>query len=655
MQKSFYLRLALNNLKNNRSTYLPYMLSCSTIIALFYMLHATKMASSVSTFRGAGYVNIILSMGCIIAGLVSVCIVFYTNSFLIKRRQKELGLYSVLGMEKRHIAHVLFCELAVMGIACMAVGIGGGMLFNQLVFMCLLDLVHMPADISFPFQPFSTLTTLVLFFGVFVLMMLCNLRQLHLSNPISLLRAQNQGEREPKAKWLIAVLGVLALGGGYTYALSVKTASDALAMFFPAVLLVVIGTYLLFTAGSIALLKLMRKNKKFYYSPNNFIAVSGMLHRMKQNAMGLANICILSTCLLVTLSSTLCLYMGAEDTLVTFYPHNVMLRCQSDAEVPLMARDADKFAQANGVTIKDAIQYRGNSFMVRQTGETFSADAKSGDYYYMSLLPLEDYNAAQGLGLTLSPGSVLLYDSGDKVTGSQLYIGANAYPIEGRLEQPDFLSFSGSMYESLVVVTPDVATKQEIITAAMGSRAHGKNEGANYDFNLEGSDEAKLAFVNQLHSETDYFIEDIFTAREDFYEMYGSLMFLGVFFVLLFLITTILIIYYKQVSEGRQDRERFRIMCQVGMGEKEVKQAIRKQVLLVFFLPLLAAMLHMAFAFPALRLLLQSFQMYNVALFLACTAGTALLFIAVYFIVYQCTSRTYYKLIRQDNRTALAS
>lgn len=670
MNRFFYLRLAAQNLKKNKTIYLPYLLAASLIVSLYYILSSLSPMIAESGMRGRSSMIAILGASQFICAFFSLLILFYINSFIVKRRKKEFGLYSILGMEKRHISLTMFWEVILTGLISLAAGIGGGALLSQLMFLVLLKLVAIPTALTFQI-PLTSVGGTVLFFAfAFGAILIYDIVSICRSDPIGLLRAGNTGEREPKARWFLALIGFAALGGGYWLALSVKRPSDAISVFLLAVLLVMIGTYALFIAGSIVVLKLMRKKKNFYYKPKNFISVSGMIYRMKQNAAGLASICILSTAVLVTMSSTVCLYIGEEEMLAENFPREVKAVCipsemsvkgLSDASL-LMKETAEEYAAAQGFALKNYVSYitvsRWGDFdgsrvvLQNDEGSTGSLAEAETPVNLMAGL-LDDYNTITGSSASLAPGEVLACGS-DMSIGSSIRIegvgGSTEFSVKERI--PESLLGMGR-YATLYLVLPDEAALEEMI-GVIGKNSDGDLLGyfncrTFYDVEgdgdreayFSGMREAYLAKIERLST-----VSTIDNDREDFYQMYGSLFFVGLFFVVLFISATVLIIYYKQITEGYDDHDRFRIMQNVGMSDKEVRTAISRQVLMVFFLPLGTACLHIAVAFPVLCKVLEVFDMYDHTLFFVCVASAVLLFILVYTIVYNLTARTYFKIVR---------
>ncbi|MFA9379551.1 MAG: FtsX-like permease family protein [Acetanaerobacterium sp.] len=657
MNRHFYSRLAMTNIKKHKSIYLPYLLAGALIVALFYSLRSVSVMVAESTAKGSVIMGEILNLSSFICGFLSLVILFYINSFVVKRRKKEFGLYSILGMEKRHIAIVMVWEVLITGAVCILCGILGGALFSQLFFLLLQRIVGLPVELTFRIPMNAVLITVLLFGVGFALVLTYDIISIMRTNPISLLNSAKEGEREPKARWLLALIGLVTLGGGYVLSWMVRTPSDAIGIFFPAVLLVIIGTYCLFIAGSIVMLKMLRKNKNFYYKPQNFISVSGMIYRMKQNATGLSNICILSTCVLVTLSSSVCLYIGEEDTLRREFPQQVRTSCIADEQSSaLMQQAAQKHAQEYGFTIKDAVGYMDLSYLAVRNGDSFSvSDSYSSGTCDVNSLLLEDYNRITGTEKVLEDGQVLVYVKGAPLMGDTIKLEGKSYKVAGQITEPSFIS-SNDIGETIAVVFPTFSDLK-FIRDTVNANSNSKYERVAtyyYSHDVSGDTKNLSDYYGTMRSALNEtvphlaMVDNIKAARDDFYQLYGSILFVGIFFVSLFFVAAVLIIYYKQITEGFDDHDRFRIMQNVGMSDKEVRSTIDKQVLMVFFLPLGMAVLHIAVAFPVLCKLLAAFKMTNTTLFLFCTIGAVVIFAILYFTVYQLTARAYYRILQAE-------
>lgn len=676
MSKGLYIRLAWQNVKKNKNTFLPFLFSGIVMTAMFYMLHSIWKQSNETLFFGATTMKKVLVIGVVVAGVFSVCVLFYTNSFLMKQRTREFGLYSLLGMEKKHIAKVVFWEMALVGVGCIGIGLLLGVLFSRLMFLVLLKLLHINTSFVFHIMPQSILATFLLFAATFVAIMIANNVRVCFLKPIELLRGGHVGEREPKAKWLLALVGLAALGYGYYLALTTKNPLQAFTVFFRAVLCVIAGTYLLFLAGSIAMFKMLRKNKRFYYNKKHFITISGMMYRMKRNAVGLANICILCTGVLVVLSSTVSLYAGTEEILNNTYPRDVKTSYLYEEHMEDMDEDwtsrhhydyalveqkLEERAKQYHVEIHDVEHYYEYGVTGTMSGTCFAADNNWNldveDYLALQIVSQEDYNALTGANISLDSGTVLLYCSADKmISGDEITVGEQTWQVAGRLDKNPLEEVFSNTYGEIFMVVPSLQDILDISSVIQGDFTDGSVVAPVYhiNFNLEGSTEDKSAYCDGLrdfindtgisHLST---VDNIYTARPEIFGIYGGLFFVGIFIGALFLITTVMIIYYKQISEGYDDRERFGIMQKVGMSKAETKSVIRNQILQVFFMPILLAVVHICFAFKIIRHELALLGFTNVTLYVTCTIGTILVFTLVYFIVYWLTARTYYRITSQ--------
>ena len=432
MNKFFYFKLAAMNINKNRKTYIPYILTCIITVAMYYIITSLSLNEGLLSLPGASTIASTLFLGSRIVAIFAVIFLFYTNSFLVKRRKKEFGLYNILGMEKKHLSRVIGLEtlyIAVIGLIC---GLGLGVLLDKAMYLLILKLIDMPVALGFYFSWGATGQTMALFGVIFVLIFLNSLRQIHLAKPIELLRGGNVGEKEPKAKWLITLLGVVCLSIGYYMAVTIKDPIIALVLFFVAAILVMIGTYLLFTAGSILLLKLLRKNKRYYYKTRHFISVSGMIYRMKQNAVGLANICILSTAVLVMISSTSSMMFGLEDIVNTRYPYDISITAHGleEAERADMEERIARVQNRHQTELKDTIRYRYLSITTIQSGSDFLTNVSNPGAMPESIVnlffvPLEDYNKITGQNKTLQDDEAMLYSNRAGYTYPTLHVFAH--------------------------------------------------------------------------------------------------------------------------------------------------------------------------------------------------------------------------------------
>lgn len=664
MNSLFYPKMAFTSMRKNKAMYLPYLIAVCLCVGVFYIMDSVNVMVAESGMKGAARMSDILVSMRSICGFITLVILFYVNSFVMKRRKKEFGLYSILGMEKRHISVMMVWEVLLTGVVSLACGMLGGALLSQLMFLLYMKIIHLPAALTFQIPLQSVFSTVVWFAIGFGIILLYDMISVAKTKPISLLSSEKAGEREPKSHWILAVTGVLALGAGYVLALTVKTPWDAFANFFTAVLCVIIGTYCLFISGSIVFLKALRKNKRFYYRPSNFISVSGMIYRMKQNAVGLSNICILSTAVLVTMSSCVSLFIGEEDILRERFPRDVHITAivEDQNPEPLIEEAAQKHAQQHGGQAENAMGYYDLSFATfqQEDGKTFSMLSASTDSTAPVILQcttMDDYNRTVKEPVTLGENEVAVYIMGETKIGSEISISGHTYRVKKLVETPPYASQADYLRNSVGVVFSNLEQMKTLLDEYNeefynDDSSGGRELSYSYFYNVSGDSLDTDAFSESLRDSFNETVprlsvaDTIWLARTDFYQTYGSILFVGIFFVGVFIIATVLIIYYKQITEGYDDHDRFKIMQNVGMSDKEVRQAIQKQVLMVFFLPLLVAFLHIAIAFPVLCKLLMMFGLFNNTLFLVCVLATALIFGILYFIVYQLTARTYYKIVK---------
>lgn len=626
---------------------------------MFYMMHFMSGNPGLKEMSGGDSLIAILNLGNNVIGVFSVIFLFYTNSFLMKRRKKEFGLFNILGMEKKHISKVIVWEAFFVTVFSLVIGLASGMIIGKLMFLLLNNILHFEVPLTYFISIKSIGFTSILFLGIFVLTLLNNLRHIHLAKPIELLRSGQVGEKEPKTKWVLVLIGVATLLCGYYIALFTESPLAAINKFFLAVLLVIIGTYALFTAGTIALLKLMRKNKGFFYQTKHFISISGMIYRMKQNAVGLANICILSTMVLVMLSTTVSLYIGMEDLLKNRYPKEIDISANNLSEeqthvVEKMIKDEAKKYQ---IEIKNPIHYRSAAFPTIRKGSKFTTDRTSMEsntnMSMIELIPFDEFNQLEKKSATLKDNEVFVYTFRGEPVEDTITIEGKKFQIKGQLKD---LSFNGdasamlSLTDSYFVVVKDEETIKSLYPVEELEQVEWKDLSYFSGFDAKGSTENEIALTKALsqklkEASIDGYAEGQEESRESFYSVYGGLFFLGLFLGVLFIMATVLIMYYKQISEGYDDKERFAIMQKVGLSKGEIKKSIKSQVLIVFFLPLVTAVIHIAFAFKVITKLLALLNLTNVGLFVICTAATIFIFALFYALVYTLTAREYYKIV----------
>lgn len=641
MNNFIYEKLAVTNLKNNRKTYVPYIFTGVLTVMMFYIIDALSGGEGITQ----NTLKICLQYATGVIIVFAVIFLFYTNSFLIKRRKKEIGVYNILGMGKRHIARMMAVEtILTAGISILG-GLVFGIIFGKLMYLLLLRILHNSVDMQFSVNGTAIVQTVILFAGIFLLTYLYNILQIQLVNPVELLHGGNQGEKEPKSRWLLVIVGVAALGNGYWIALTTEAPLEALLKFFVAVVCVIIGTYALFIAGSIVVLKILRKNKAYYYNPKHFTSVSGMIYRMKQNGAGLANICVLSTMVLVMVSTTVSLYAGMEDILDSRFPRDVSIVCNeadTNNEETLQRLIKEQCEKA-GVKITDRVRYRYGSMNAVLKGNNLEKVEQyypDNHFYYVEMITQEEYNRIEKQNVSLKEQEILTYTTNGKCGKKQINIAGQNYQVKKELsEMTSQPKSTAEMYKTLYIVFANAEQIERIESFSYADK-----------FNLKGDDGKQKETLEQIQNEfyekfPDGTMESRVLSRSSFYELYGGLFFIGIYLGSMFIMATVLIIYYKQISEGYDDRERYQIMQKVGMSKKEVKRSIRSQVLSVFFLPLVVAAIHVAVAFKVMTKILGVLNLTNVSLFAVCTIITIAVFAVFYIIVYSITAKEYYRIV----------
>lgn len=659
MSSLFYFKLAVQNIRKNAQTYLPYILTCIGSVMMFNILLALACNPEIKNINGGSNMIQILNLGCIVIALFTSLFLLYTNSFLIKRRKMEIGLYNILGMGKKHIGIILLFETVCIAAASLFAGIGGGFLFSKAMYLLLLRLTRMQVQWGFYFSKSAAAASIALYGGVFLLILAVNLARVHVSSPIELLRGGHMGEQEPKTRWWLAIAGVVTLGAGYYLAITTRNPAVAVSNFFNASILVMVGTYCLFTAGSIALLKCLKRRKKFYYKTEHFISVSGLLYRMKQNAAGLAGICILSTSVLVMLSSTAALYVGMDDILRKRFPRDFMFHAENAAQedVQEIVRIVQEALAKAGLAEVNELSYRDLSLLVTE-GENGIFHVKPGyqagdldKIRSMYVMQLEDYNRLTGSQAELSDGECMVVTQKVPYQEENLSVSGITYravPSEnyGLWEGAD--TFGPEVYYLIVPNFDDLQIMARIQQEQLGEFAHQIQY--HYDFDLDTDETVQRGLYKEIMDgmkgiSVQIAGESAADQKSSYYSLNAGLLFLGIFLGTLFVMATVLIIYYKQVTEGYDDKGRFEIMQKVGLSKREIRTSIHFQILLMFFLPLAAAALHIIVAFPVMTVLLSAMNLTNVRLYAVTTAVTLSLFTLVYAGVYALTSRVYYKIV----------
>ncbi|MDO4701118.1 MAG: ABC transporter permease [Erysipelotrichaceae bacterium] len=657
MSKAFFPKLAIDNIKNNTKTYLPFLLATIGMVAMFYDLCAIAFDPALKSIRGGTHLGLVLSLGIVIVSIFALVFIFYTNSFLVKRRIKEFGLYNILGLEKKHISIIMFFEAIISLFVSLVGGLVTGFLLSKFMKLLLAKIIGNIAGFRFEISMHGIFFTVVLFGFIFFLTYLYTVIKVYRSKPIDLLKGSSVGEKEPKVRWVYFIFGLLSLASGYYLALTIQSPLQAFTTFFIAVILVIFGTYALFIAVSIFILKLLKKNKNFYYRIENFTSISSLMYRMKQNAVGLSNICILSTMVLVVLSTTISLYVGVDSVLKSRYPFDVVVVSMvQDEQEMLKSKESLHFVlEEVGVETLEIDEVVKTSFYLRQDGNQL-IDEYTGfeNNVFGGVIPLDYYNALHQTTYELEDNELLIFDKDNLFNQSELIIMGKPFSIKQEIQsfgkKGDLEVILGS---TVGVVVKDVYSFASLVKQPKNvedSHVSTKAE-FHYQFNIEGSKEEKIAVVNSLNAafdekELDMYADGIENSRDEFNSLYGGLFFLGISLGTIFMMATVLIIYYKQIQEGFEDQKRFEIMQQVGMDHQTIKHSINKQVLIMFFLPLLLAMVHVAFAFPMTSKLLMLFGLVDKVLFVLCVMATVIVFAIIYTIVYIITSKVYYGIVK---------
>lgn len=658
----FYSKFALNNLVKNKRFILPYILSTIFTIASFYILTSLSLGKNLDKLpQGISATKQVLGFGVIVIAIFSAIFLFYTYSFLIKRRVREFGLYSVLGMTKKQIARILILETIFIAVITLVFGLAFGLLFDKLMLLVLLKLFTAGVSFGFVITPIAVFLTILLFGGIFFLLLIYTVVKISRLKIVALLKEENNGEREPKARLILAILGLGLTGYGYYLAQTIQNPIKAITMFFIAVLAVIFGTYLIFMAVSITVLKLMKNNKNFYYKPKNFISVSGLLYRMKRNAVGLANICILSTMVLVTMGTTSALYAGSEDAYNTRFPRDIIINGYRSTEGKLaeIEKNVKKATQDAGVETKDLVSYNMLNVVGRLNGTEINYESEfTGSFDKIKsivVLELKDYNKVSKEQKTLNDGETLLFiDKKGKYEANEIAVqGVNLKIKEKLTDFPGALgTAAANIMDTYYVVVKDKDTVKEIESALKKKLniSDGEGEIFNYvGFNI--SDKSKEAKVienfKKLEKEGNINIEGKAENETNFKGFYASFLFIGVFISMIFVVSQVVIMYYKQISEGYEDKGKFGIMRKVGLTDRQIKQSIRSQVLMIFFAPLAVATLHTVVAYPFIEKILKLFLATDNNVFLIALAVTIAVFGVFYLIVYLITSRIYYRIIKE--------
>ena len=673
MKRGFYPRLAWSGMRKNSKLYLPYTLACIGMTAMFYILMHLADSPALKLIPSSASVTVTLSLGSFVMGVFSLLFLFYTNSFLVRRRFKEFGLYNVLGMNKGNISRVLAWEALINALISLAGGLFLGIALSKLAELGLVNIMGGDTDLDLRISVKALEFTVMFFCGIFLLIYLNSLIKIRRSSASELVKSENFGEKPPRANWLFGLAGIVILAAAYYIAVSIKTPLTALSLFFIAVIMVIVATYLIFIAGSVWICRLLQKNKRYYYKKNHFVSVSSMVYRMKRNGAGLASICILATMVLVMISSTTCLYFGAEDALRDRYPRDISISASysgldSMTDENISALRGEISAAVGGAETENILDYRcaslvgslENGILDLSEASIYSTAMTTYDYVAeVYIVPLADYNAIAGTNESLGSDEAMIYayrmDYTDKTFAVDELVSFRVKKVLDSFPIADG-SAMASIAPTVFVIVPDFAdTVAKLGGAVSSSGDEPASLSWNYAFDTPVSDEEETAMCERIGERLSecsesggylyYSRESLAANRADFYGMYGGLFFLGIMLSIAFICAAVLIIYYKQISEGYEDRRRFEIMQNVGMTKKEIRSSINSQLLTVFFLPLIFAGLHLGFAFPFIHKLLMLFNLSNLPLLIGTTAISFGVFALLYAVVFRVTSNAYYNIV----------
>ena len=671
MKTGFYPKLAWQGIAKNKKFYLPYLLTCVGMVVMSYIINYLNMSEAVANMRGGETIAEVLGFGYYVMVIFSAIFLFYTNSFIIKRRTKEFGLYNILGMARGNIAHILFWEYVIITAVSLFFGLFFGILFSKLFELGLLKMMGGDTAFSFAVSTGSVVMTALSFAVIFAFLLIVSIIRCRVSKPIELLRNGSAGEKPPRANWFFGVVGVCVLGTAYYIAVTIEDPVVALALFFVAVVMVIVATYLIFIAGSVVFCRILQKNKKYYYKSNHFVSVSQMTYRMKRNGAGLASICILATMVLVMLSSTASLFFGKEDSLIQRYPGeiNVAVYVDSSAElreenISPIREKINSVAEENGAELKAVQDVRSAYFMaylrdgfVDLYPEDFFTSYSYSEYTQICFFSLSDYNKFTDSPETLNDDEVLIYSYRGKYTNAEIEFSCGAeFSVKKTLDTFDLVKGDdmANVAPTIYIVTADLEKSLETLEE-LDKKANMLTHTWTYSFDtgldsdrqngIRRKVDAAISAFDENGSISMYSCEDRASNRMSFYSLFGGLFFLGIILSIVFIFAAVLIIYYKQVSEGYEDSSRFEIMQKVGMTKGEIRKSINSQLLTVFFMPLIGAGCHLAFAFPIIRKLLLLFGLHNVKLFITVNLASFLIFAVFYAIVYRVTSNAYYEIV----------
>ena len=655
-------KLAVSNLIKNRKLYYPFALAVLLAVTITYLFYSLSLNPNIGKIRGGETISMSLALGMVVVTIASGIIVLYANSFVMKNRSKELGVYGMLGLEKRHLISMVFKELLIFGSLTLTAGLGLGALFDKLIFALLLKLMKMKVELVSTFQPIVFILVLIVFGAIFLGLIFINAFRIARMNALQLSREKASGEKKGRFLGVQTILGLISLGAGYYLAVTVENPLSAVLIFFVAVLLVILGTYLLFNAGITVFLQILKKNKRYYYQPNNMISVSNLIFRMKKNAVGLATIAILSTMVLVTMSAATSIFKGSETFKKVMNPHDFGITGQN-VEKEDINKLLDQYASDKGLTVtkKEVLTYS-NFGVANQEGTKLTIFEKGQNRVQPKTIFMvfdqKDYENMTGQKLALSGKEVGLFTKNKELQGQkELTLNGQTYTIKEEIKKDFILEHVPNQYNILTsdynyLVVPDLKAflDQYPNSSIFNQYYGGMNVTASEEEQLKLADDyAKFLnnFNRELNKEGSYvYGSNLADSSTQMSALFGGVFFIGIFLSIIFMVGTVLVIYYKQISEGYEDRERFIILQKVGLDQKQIKQTINKQVLTVFFLPLLFAFLHLAFAYHMLSLILKVIGVLDATMMLTVTLSICAIFLIVYVLIFMITSRSYRKIVQ---------
>lgn len=676
---ALYPRLALTGIRKNRKLYLPYILTCIGMVMMYYIIHSMSFSPTLRQIKGGDMLEGILAVGKLVIAVFAAIFLLYTNSFLIRRRNREFGLYHVLGMGKGGLTRIMIWESLIVAAVSLAFGISLGIALSKLAELVLLNIVRESVDFQMTVSPECLVDVLEMYGAIFLLLLIKSLITVYRSDPLALLHSESVGEKPPKGNWILALVGIVMLAIAYYFAVTIENPGTALTVFFLLVILVILATYLLFISGSVTLCRALQRNRRFYYQKNHFVSVSTMTYRMKRNGAGLASICILSTMVLVMISSTTSLYIGQEDSVAEMYPRDnemdLNLEQFQDYNEDYISQVRDAYAEVfsrEKVTPKDVLDFR-YAYLFGVLGDEVDPDPDPDELYDASGKPTalydqmrclvfvtaEEYNAMTGASLTLRPGEAYLTTLRCTYEKSSISVKDVSFRIVGKvIDYPVISEVNAMVTPAILLVIPSM---EELAPLADVVKDNGRpllnlKWCYAYDLDIEGKRQIDVLYAQKealrgvIEGAYGFRSSSKAEVKQDFYVTFGSLFFVGILLSVVFLAAAALIIYYKQISEGYEDQARFAILQKVGMTEKDIRKSINSQVLTVFFAPLLVAGVHMAFAFPMVWRMLQLFNMRNMTLIVLVTLGVFGAFGAFYAAIYRLTAGAYYGIVSGRKR-----